>query len=186
MTSISPEQGGQVFERILQAAAPQIGVLPVNWPAYLHSYDTRRLPPFLQEIADQAQLRRHQPANPAHEPDLRQALADGSPVERQEVLLSYIRAQARLVLSLDPSRPIPDQQPLGELGLDSLMAIELRSRLAMHTGVTLSVAELLQGQSLSQIATTILAQFTLTDSVKSVGEPEQEPAASLEWEVLQL
>jgi hypothetical protein len=190
MGTIGPEQGGKVLKEVLNSSAPQIGVLPINWPAYLRSHGRRRLPPFLQEIADQAQPHRPARALPAYEPEILQALAGAAEGERQDVLLSYIRDQARMVLALDASLPIHDQRPLGELGLDSLMAIELRTRLAMHTGVTLSVAELLQGHSLSQIAATILAQLTLADSVKPVAEPDQEPRhewhRSLEWEVLEL
>jgi acyl transferase domain-containing protein/SAM-dependent methyltransferase len=62
---------------------------------------------------------------------LRQALPD----ERRGLLADFVRQQVMAVLRLDPShRPDLDHR-LIDLGLDSLMAVQLRNQLAAHLGI---------------------------------------------------
>ncbi|KJS51026.1 beta-ketoacyl synthase, partial [Streptomyces rubellomurinus subsp. indigoferus] len=65
---------------------------------------------------------------------LRERLAALSPAERQGTLLDLVRREAAAVLGAEG---IGAQQVFKELGLDSLMAVELRRRLAAETGLTL-------------------------------------------------
>ncbi len=57
-------------------------------------------------------------------------LQEALPDERRELLLDFVRRQAARVLRLPAGFPLPPTGRLVELGLDSLMALELRRRLA--------------------------------------------------------
>jgi len=48
------------------------------------------------------------------------------------------------------------QQPLSSFGLDSLMVFELKNRIEVDLGVTISVADLFEGASITQLATQVL------------------------------
>jgi phthiocerol/phenolphthiocerol synthesis type-I polyketide synthase B len=75
--------------------------------------------------------------------------ADG--LERQRLLESYLRDQAASKLGLTPSR-LDTQLPLNHLGLDSLIALELRTQIERDLGIVLPVPRLLDGPSVAGLA----------------------------------
>ena len=69
------------------------------------------------------------------EDDITAALAHALPDERRGLLAEFVRRQVMAVLRLDAAhRPDLDHR-LIDLGLDSLMAVQLRNQLAAHLGV---------------------------------------------------
>ncbi|WP_394829827.1 SDR family NAD(P)-dependent oxidoreductase [Pendulispora albinea] len=60
-----------------------------------------------------------------------------SPEDRERTLLDLVRAEVANVLGITPPSSIATHRPLQELGLDSLMAVELRNRFAALTGLRL-------------------------------------------------
>jgi acyl carrier protein len=59
-------------------------------------------------------------------------------------LEDFIQRNAARILGMDAARLDLDQ-PLDTVGLDSLMAIELKNSLESKLGINLSIASLLQG-----------------------------------------
>ena len=68
------------------------------------------------------------------------------------MLQSYVTEQVARVLGLSPSQ-LDIQQPLTNLGLDSLMAVELKNRISADLGVNVPMVKFLQGFSVAQAAT---------------------------------
>ena len=67
------------------------------------------------------------------------------------------------VLQLDVAQ-FSGQESLTSLGMDSMMAIEVKQRIAGSLKVDVSVLELLQGMSVVQLATRILSSLQLEES----------------------
>jgi myxalamid-type polyketide synthase MxaB len=63
------------------------------------------------------------------------------------------------VLGLAPSQ-LDIQQPLTNLGLDSLMAVELKNRISADLGINVPMVKFLQGFSVAQAATQLFEQLT--------------------------
>ena len=70
-------------------------------------------------------------------PSLRDRLADAAPNQRRALLVEQIRRDTGRVLGLQNLESLPNNKSLGELGLDSLMAVELRNTLASTVGQNL-------------------------------------------------
>ena len=129
MGSFTVEQGLHVLARLLEADPPQIGVLPVDWSKLIQSTRIDRL--YVSELVAPAteKAAAERPSGPARLA-LRQRLDAAPPNDRMRLLTEHLRALAMRVLSLDPSDELDIRQPLQQMGLDSLMAVELRNLLA--------------------------------------------------------
>jgi myxalamid-type polyketide synthase MxaC len=130
---IAPEDGLRVLAQALRSAPPQIAMLPVDWEKYSTRPGGRRL--VIADLGLQGRAVRSAPPNAS--PDLRRRLAAASPRARREQIDALIQAQAARLLGLDPGRALDPQQPLQELGLDSLMSIDLRNGLGAALGLAL-------------------------------------------------
>ena len=129
--AISPAQGLQALEHVLAAQAAQVVVLPVDWPRFRARMRGPQLDAFLGSIAGPQSHARATPAGgtaaTARDGGLRAQLAAAAPARHRPIVAALVRARALKVLGLDASRAIDPRTPLGELGLDSLLAVELRN-----------------------------------------------------------
>src|SRR5690606_16079473 len=119
---------GLILDALLQQDAVQIGVLPVKWVKYGQQFAEAR--PFLRQlISDSETLRPTQKITAIEEPQLLLQLEACAPEEQYELLLNHVQDQVIVVLGLDPNQPIDPLQGLTDIGMDSLMAVELSNRL---------------------------------------------------------
>jgi hypothetical protein len=130
--SFTPDEGLALLERLMRGAAPQVGVAPVQWPVFLQRF-AGRVPPFFAEFAGAARPHAAEGAAAA-QPDVVRRIEEAPPHRRRDILLSYVQEQSARVLAL-PVAQVDDRTPLNELGLDSLMAVELRNLLGAGLGL---------------------------------------------------
>jgi acyl carrier protein len=151
--AMAPEAGLRALERVMEGASPQVGILSVDWPRYFAAFPPGREPRLLSELAREVRSLGAGTPTPAAEgiPFLRR-LAEAPPSKRVNLLVGLAREQAVRVLALDPSRAIDALQPLHELGLDSLMAVELRNALGAALGRTLPTTLLFDYPTLERLA----------------------------------
>ncbi len=86
--------------------------------------------------------------------------------ERPQLIEEFISEQLSRVLRIDVE-DLDVNQSLGNLGIDSLMAVELRNHVQASLGIVIPVAQLLQDPSISQLAEGILDQLSDTSTTVS-------------------
>ncbi|MBI2838245.1 MAG: type I polyketide synthase [Acidobacteria bacterium] len=176
IASITPAQGVETLARLLRQRVAQIGVMPLNVRHCFQSYPGLAEAPLFSELArehDRAHLSAKQ------ESPTRRALLSAEPAQRLPLLESHLREQAAQVLGLSPSR-IDPQRPLGSLGFDSLMTLELRNRLEASLGLKLSATLVWNHPTVSALAVHLAR--TLDISALSNDAPDATPSRDLATE----
>jgi polyketide synthase 12 len=110
--------------------------VPVRLDAKALRSQGRALPPLLRRLLNA----RPAAAEPAG--DLRQQVAGLSAVEAEQLLLDLVKSAAAIVFSTSKER-IDVEREMADLGLDSVMAVELRNRLETATGLRLAATVVL-------------------------------------------
>jgi NAD(P)-dependent dehydrogenase (short-subunit alcohol dehydrogenase family)/acyl carrier protein len=161
--SMAPRQALEVLERMLRQDAAQVAAVPVDWRQYHQFYSAGSESLLLSQVANEETEIQPRVVLPGEK---REALFAAEPAERPQLLRSYLSEQVSRVLGLSASR-LDVEQPLSNLGLDSLMAVELKNRIAVDLGVNVPMVKFLQGPSVAQAATQILDQLTAEVSASS-------------------
>ncbi len=126
---IAPEQGLAALERLSGGAAAHAAVFPVRWDIFLKGAFAAR--PFLSRVG--VSRATSAAANTAGAAKSSVAIVaefqSATPARRQELLLTFVAEHVARVTGAPDWRGIDPRQPLNELGLDSLMSVDLRNRL---------------------------------------------------------
>lgn len=135
---IQPERGLRVLQDLLGQDRTRTGVLSANWRQFSDSLPRRSA--LLSELTLQAEITSPGvPRKPGQTQDLLQQFNQAAPGKRRKLLMEYVQRQAVKVLGLDSTQYLDPKQPLSDLGLDSLMAVELRSLLGTELGLSRSL-----------------------------------------------
>ena len=165
---IAPKQGFEALGLLLQQQAPHVAVLPVDW-ARLGSQAS--LPPLLSNLASTSGKSAEKRS------EFRNQL-DKAPVgERRSMLISHIQTEAARVLGLGPSETIDLDQGFFELGVDSLMAVELKGSLEGSLGLALPLTLLMDYPTVSALVD-YLAQELIPAELPPVVPEEPDPQAA--------
>lgn len=149
---ITPESGlDMLADLVTKAARPQVAAVPIE----RSKFPSGGLG-FYRELSTGPQT------GPAEEHvDVLGALRSAEPDERRDVMEAYVADQVRRSLALPGTQKIDVHESLLNLGMDSLMAMELRNRLQAAVGVRVDVADLLGGASTTDVVGTLLAEVAL-------------------------
>ncbi len=129
IADIPPDTGLRILEYSLALpGAVQIGVSPINWQKFLDP--GARVIPFFEILAGIG--------GPARESNLLKQLKESLPAKRRSLLVAYVRAQLAKAVGLESGDTITPEQRFLDLGIDSLIAIELRNRLQEDLGSPLA------------------------------------------------
>ncbi|BAU16015.1 beta-ketoacyl synthase (plasmid) [Leptolyngbya sp. NIES-3755] len=154
--TLLPEQGLAALEHLLDQDAAQVAVLPVPWSEFFQLFPDARSS-LLQQVASQ-------PIEPqksdAQSSSWVQTLENLPANGRLEALQVHVQQQAARVLGIQPPHRLDPQRGLFELGMDSLMALELKHRLESSLGCSIPAILAFEHPTVSAL-TSHLAQTIL-------------------------
>jgi phthiocerol/phenolphthiocerol synthesis type-I polyketide synthase B len=128
--AFSPEQGVMLFAWLCGRTEPTAAVLAVDWSAF-HRARVHRPTPLFRDVS--VGITGSETALSG----LSTRLASTEPDERRRLIEPLVRETIGRVLKIAPSR-LDARRALGTMGLNSLLAMELRNRLESALGRSLS------------------------------------------------
>ncbi len=181
--TIDLKQGLQVLGMLLGSSTTQIAAVPLNWAKFLRKFPANAYPVVLSELA--AALPQETPASVAvlSPAQLQQQLQVGAVEERQTLLVAYLQDLVSKFLGLPPSAPPEPDRALAELGMDSLVSIQLRNRIKTELQVNVAMHEFLGDANIDRLARSVLQQFTVARLILSEAP---DPNSSEEMEEMTL
>ena len=119
----TPQQGMRALDRIVRQDVTTSVVMAMDWSVFEEAVDDR--PAFLEDLL--SSVTEDETDVGVSSDDLLSRLASASAGEREDLLVTFLQQELQAVLRL-PSTPAPNVG-FFDLGMDSLMAVELRNRL---------------------------------------------------------
>ncbi len=167
---IDIQKGFFILERILLNKSPHMLITSVKWPDYLEPYPENKIPPIYWSFADQKRKATGN-ATSAGGAITAEALLALPPDEQMEKMNRYLQVKIAKVLGVRVAKLDVDK-PLNSMGLDSLMAIELKNSVETGLGTNLAISVLLKGPSILDLSQEMISQ--ILDDVDSVEEDNVE------------
>ncbi|NES18400.1 MAG: SDR family NAD(P)-dependent oxidoreductase [Symploca sp. SIO3E6] len=151
MAVISPNQVLESLELLMSGSDVEVAVLPIEWSAFQERVAQW---PFLADWQETIETT-------STETDNAQLLEQlkASPLEEGEkILMDYLKNKIAPILGMNASK-IEIRQPLTNMGIDSLMAVELRNLLLREIKFDLPLERIIDGISIVQIANLVIEEI---------------------------
>jgi acyl carrier protein len=170
--AIAPKNATAALAVAMKTDAAQIGFVDVDW-AKLRQFNPAAASPKFSHVVSKEGATDNSATS-----QIRAALLAAEPKDRPE-LLALIMAELVAEAMRLPSDRIDIHQPLTEMGIDSLMAVELQMGIHESFGIEFPVLELVKGESILALAQQLLSRMDVaTDVQEGQGDPVAPGAAA--------
>ncbi|MGW5724146.1 type I polyketide synthase [Amycolatopsis sp. NPDC003865] len=132
--AMDPALALSVLRQALAADETFLSVADMDWARFAPAFTAARPRPLLDELPD---VRRGRAEAAAPESRVDQRLSGLSEAARAEALLDLVRAETAAVLGYPGPGSVEPDRAFRDLGVDSLIALEVRNRLVAATGLKL-------------------------------------------------
>ncbi len=185
MRPLAPAQALAALERLFEKDGPaQAVAMSVDWTQLARTFNGEQPPALIRDLIREKSC----PANPktARESGPRLSLQEllAAPLAlRHKVLLAHVQKSLGAVMALDAPELDPEES-MSNLGLDSLMALELQHSLEESFGTKLPIEVLMGMPSLNEFVTRLLdilaksAAPATHEPISEIVEEEIEPRES--------
>ncbi|MBE2287030.1 MAG: KR domain-containing protein [Prosthecobacter sp.] len=175
-----------LLETFLNAGTAQAIALRADWAKWRQSFRGSQESPLLEHIfaagVESAE-------SSGGRSDWRLKIESAAADERTGIISQALRDVIGGVLRVKPES-LRDDQPLTDLGLDSLMAVEIENSIDRAIGVALPPASLMRARTIGQIVTLIAehlggsAKTTTAPAPAAIPTPEPAPPEDVDLEAL--
>jgi len=164
----SVSEGLQALERALANGSGQIVAVSADWQTYVAQMGVA-FSPFFRALVNQPVSQQSGKLATTQSEPLRERIEKLPESKRRSAIEASIETCVRQILGLRPEQAIDPNWPLTELGMDSLMAVELRNAIGSQAGLALPASLLFDYPTLTALGaylSTVLLGTPVTPAPK--------------------
>ncbi|MEO8102688.1 MAG: SDR family NAD(P)-dependent oxidoreductase, partial [Betaproteobacteria bacterium] len=165
-----------ILEELMMSDRSDLGVLELDWKALGRFLPTAKSPKF----SELETFGSDDDSDSDHADDIQRLMAELSPEELMTTFKELLKAEIGEILRM-PADKIDDTRSVYDMGLDSLMGVELALAIESRFGIRLPVMALSESPTIAKLAEKIIVQLKSADV-----EVEATPASELAAQVQQL
>jgi acyl carrier protein len=171
-TELSPGEVVSLLESSLVAGHSQVAAIRVDWAKWRQFFRSLHEDPLLERIFASVEAQEGGSVTS----DWRIKIDSAAPKDREAIIATAVRDVIGSVLRIKPDS-LRDDQPLTDLGLDSLMGVEIENSLEATIGVSLPPTSLMRARTIGQIASLISGHMEAATSAPAAPAAPVEAAA---------
>ncbi|OJJ26222.1 hypothetical protein BI308_07420 [Roseofilum reptotaenium AO1-A] len=168
---LEPERAIAALEKVLASNSPQTVVADINWDLFKDLYELGGKRSFLSEISLDSEATDRERSS-EQKSEVLQQLYEVPESERLEILIEHLQTDVAKIIGLSKSK-LPDPE-LGffRMGMDSLMAVELRNRLTATFRFSISTATLFEKSNIKDLAEYLIEEIFSEEPEEEIGVEE--------------
>jgi NADPH:quinone reductase-like Zn-dependent oxidoreductase len=179
--NMSDAEGLSILARLLRSEHTQMAVAPsVDWHEWVQFYPRMKVVGLFEQVLLEAPSASRAAATRERASDVRAAVLAADVAARHALLEAYLVQLVRQVMRIAATKKIDPALPLNRLGIDSLMAVELKNRMATDLDVALPVSKILLSAGLGELAGDVLALLPSSGESETAAAATQPTATALE------
>ena len=152
MSFITQEKGLQILGELLSQPVSQVGVFPINWSRFEEHLPGGVKMPCLETLVSTQQKE-------TKSKEVLEQLAAAVDIERHQVMINYLQVKIGNLLGFSKSQLPEPELGLFRMGMDSLMAVELRNLLSSSFGCSISTATLFETSNIQDLAEYLIKEI---------------------------
>jgi acyl transferase domain-containing protein/NADPH:quinone reductase-like Zn-dependent oxidoreductase/acyl carrier protein len=158
---MKPADALEALSGAIESDRTQVAILDMDWQQYFGGQAAGRDALFFElkdqwELQQQGEREDRPQARVEQKANILESIVSAPAADRKLILSAHVKACARRTLGMEESAAIQDDIPLQDVGLDSLMALEMRNELAQSLGLTLTAGLLFDYPSVGQLTQYLL------------------------------
>jgi acyl carrier protein len=173
MEPFTVDEGLAVMDRLLADACTQATVARMDWSRFKPIYEAKARRPLLETVGEDD--RETGSAEPrAESGDVLREILRAPEAERPDILVRYLGRQLAAVMGIGSASGIDPHAGFLDLGMDSLMAVQVRNHVEAALGVTVPIPNFMEeGACITTLAEDLLQELPEEAAeAKSASEPE--------------
>ena len=160
---LESDRGVDILAQLLSAPTAQVGVVNIDWTKFTSQLPPSLSFPFLQNFQN------FEGPTQFNETFLSQ-LSSVSQEERKNLVRDYIISELAKILREKNPQSIELERPLNMMGLDSLMALELRNKIKNNLAVDIPIVKLVEGVNLNDLVSYVTDAMVTNENLEVSSE----------------